>query len=222
MASRRRLLLCFLLALPLVALAAPPAEAGCGGVERFHARKNVGPGRPPLAIGDSVMLGAAKQLAAEGFDVNVHGCRQMTEGLRLLRARRRAGNLPEVVVVALGANWVIKPSEIRAALRTLGARRSLGLVTPREDGGGSGSDARVVRAAGRHFPNRVKVLDWVAYSRGHGGWFAGDGLHLGPAGARGLARLLHRAFKLITPLRDRWDRLGSSRSGDALASAPPA
>jgi hypothetical protein len=219
MPSRGRWAL-YLLAPLLLCLAAPPAHAACGGVKRFHAHRNVGPGRPPLAIGDSVMLGAAKQLAAEGFDVNVHGCRQMSEGLRVLRKRRRAGTLPEVVVVALGANWTIEPSEIRAAVHTLGRRRTLGLVTPREDGGGSGSDARVVRAAGRHYPDRVKVFDWVAYSRGHRGWFGGDGLHLGPAGVRGLARLLRGAFKLITPLQDRWSRLGGSPSGDSLAGAP--
>jgi hypothetical protein len=219
MASRGRWAL-YLLALLPVALAAPPAEAVCGGVKRFHTHRDVGPGRPPLAIGDSVMFGAGKQLAAEGFDVNVRGCRQMSEGLRVLKKRRRAHTLPEVVVVALGANWMIEPSEIRAALRIVGAQRTLGLVTPREDGGGSGSDARVIRAAGRHYRGRVRVFDWVAYSRGHRGWFGGDGLHLGPAGARGLAHLLRGAFKLITPLQDRWSRLGGSPSGDSLAGAP--
>jgi hypothetical protein len=212
----------YLLVPLLLALAPQPAEAVCGGVKRFHTHRDVGPGGPPLAIGDSVMFGAGKQLAAEGFEVDVRGCRQMSEGLRVLKKRRRADTLPEVVVVALGANWTIEPSEVRAALHILGRRRTLGLVTPREDGGGSGSDASVVRAAGRHYPNRVKVFDWVAYSRGHGDWFGGDGLHLGPAGARGLARLLRGAFKLITPLHDRWSRLGGSPSGDSLAAAPPA
>jgi hypothetical protein len=204
-------------ALAALVVASPASVGGCGGVEKFRAHKRVGPGSPPLAVGDSVMFGAGKQLAAEGFDVNVRGCRQMTEGLRLLRARRRADTLPQVVVVALGANWKIKSSEIRAAMRILGRDRVLVLVTPREDGGGSGSDASVERSAGRRHPGRVKVLDWVAYSAGHPGWFGGDGLHLGPGGAQGFARLLRRAFRFIVPLEDRWQRLGESPGNDTVS-----
>jgi hypothetical protein len=47
-----------------------------------------------------------------------------------------------------------------------------------------------VRTAGRRWPNRVRVIDWVSYSAGRSGWFAGDGIHLGAAGASGMARLL--------------------------------
>jgi hypothetical protein len=154
------------------------------------------------------------ELSRAGFEVDVRGCRQMREGLHVLRARRRAGTLPRVVVVALGANWVIHMSEIRQALAILGRERVLGLVTPRESGGGSGSDAGVIRAAVRRYPNRVRVLDWVRYSAGHGGWFAGDGLHLGPGGARGLTRLLSRVLRLaprVVPERGPWT--GTGRSG---------
>jgi hypothetical protein len=121
-----------------------------------------------------------------------------------------------VVVVALGANWIIESSDIRRMLHVLGQSRTLVLVTPREDGGGSGSDARVVRRAGRRHPGRVRVLDWVAYSSGHEGWFAGDGLPLGPAGARGLARLLSRAFDFVVPLKTRWKRLARRPSDDSV------
>jgi hypothetical protein len=57
----------------------------------------------------------------------------------------------------------------RDALEVLGRRHTLALVTPRESGGGASSDARVVRSAGRRYPERVTVLDWVAYSAGHAG-----------------------------------------------------
>ena len=197
------------------------AAAGCGGVEHFRALRDRGPGPPPLAVGDSVMLGAADELAAEGFEVDVRGCRQMSEGLDVLRARRRAGRLPEVVVVALGANWVITRAEIREALHILGRRRTLALVTPRESGGGSSSDAGVVRDAGRRYPVRVAVLDWVAYSAGHPDWFGSDGLHLGPAGAQGLARLLSSAFDLIAPVDGRWLPAAPARSRDEFTPAAP-
>ncbi|MEA2220273.1 MAG: hypothetical protein QOJ35_2899 [Solirubrobacteraceae bacterium] len=178
------------------------AQAGCGGVQ--HARPAArarGYGRPPLVIGDSVLLGAVRQVAAEGFEVDTRGCRQLREGLDVVARRRHAGTLPHLVVLALGANGSITPGGIREALRTIGRGRLLGLVTPRETGGGESSDARAIRAAGRRFPDRIRVLDWVRFSAGHGGWFAGDGLHLGPGGARGLAQLLRRALPLaVAPL----------------------
>ena len=195
---------------------AEPAVAACGGVMHFRALSDRSPGRPPLAVGDSVMLGAADELAAEGFEVDTRGCRQMSEGLDLLRARRHEGRLPEVVVMALGANWVITPGDIRHALAILGRRRTLVLVTPRESGGGAGSDARTVRDAGRRYPRRVSVLDWVARSAGHDEWFAGDGLHLGPAGAHAFARLLNEAFDLIAPLEGAWAPAAPGRSRDGF------
>lgn len=187
------------LACGVAALVAPPAEGACGGTEHMQARKKQKRFRPPLAIGDSVMLGAMRQIASSGYEVDTRGCRQFSEGVDILRRRRHQHSLPRFVVIALGANWVITRREVHAALRIMGPKRVLGLVTPRELGGGSGSDARLVRSEGRRHPNRVKVLDWVARSAGRGGWFAGDGLHLSPSGARGLARLLRRDRRLAAP-----------------------
>ncbi|MFN2616570.1 MAG: hypothetical protein ABR581_05525 [Thermoleophilaceae bacterium] len=205
----------------LGALAAP-ASAGCGGRKVFRAKRHRGEGRPPLVIGDSVVLGAPDELSAAGFRVDVRGCRQMSEGLRIMRSSR----LPRIVVVALGTNWKITMREIRSALRIVGPDRVLAMVIPREEGGGSGSDAAVVRRAGRRYPGRVLVLDWVRYSARHGGWFAPDGIHLGPGGARGLTRLFSRVFRVVVPRRGPWTGSGaggalafSLRRGRALRSA---
>ena len=74
----------------------------------------------------------------------MRGCRQMSEGLGVLRAR--AGSLPRFVVVGLGTNWTVTLDQIRQALRIVGRERVLGLVTPREVGGvrelRPGGDAR--------------------------------------------------------------------------------
>jgi len=190
---------CVAVALALT-LGAGAAHA-CGDAKHASAVKRGAGGRAPLVIGDSVLLGAVGPVAAAGFEVDTRGCRQMREGLRIIAARRRAKTLPRLVVIALGANGSIARGQIREAMKLVGRDRVLGLVTPRELGGGESSDARAIRAAGRRFPDRVGVLDWVRFSAGHGGWFAGDGLHLGPGGARGLASLLRRALPLaIEPL----------------------
>ena len=186
-----------------LALSAPPAQAACGGVVHSNPTRDRLPGkvRPPLAIGDSVMLGAVDEMAAAGFEVNVRGCRQMSEGLDLMRDRKRAGTLPRAVLVLLGANWTISQGEIREGTRILGPKRVLVMLTPTESGGGAGSDAYNVRQAGRRWPERVVVLDWAAYSAGRP-WFSGDSLHLGPGGAAGLARLSSRVLHLALPPRE--------------------
>ena len=177
--------------------AAPAAEAACGEAQRFQPTKLRGAGAPPLAVGDSVMLGAVPQLRRRGFEIDVRGCRQMSEGLGLLSARRRAGSLPDVVVVALGTNWTVTTDQIRAALRILGPERVLGLVTPPEVGGVASSDQTAIRAAGHRWKLRVKVLDWVARSAGRS--WTWDGMHLKPEGAVAYARLLSQAFEWPIP-----------------------
>jgi hypothetical protein len=175
-----------------LALAVPAAAAACGASQHHRPVANDRPGPAPLAVGDSVMLGAVPELRRAGFEVNARGCRQMSEGLELLAGRRRS--LPGVVVVALGYNWTISIAEIRRALIILGPRRVLGMVTPR---GEYASARAAIRAAGRRWPARVKVLRWAARSAGKP--WTWDGLHLTPAGSRGFARLLSNAFEWPLP-----------------------
>jgi hypothetical protein len=188
-----------LAALLVVLLLAPASHAvydpACGGVETAKAQRNPNPGgRPPLAIGDSTMLLALPNLSHEGYTVNAHGCRQITEGIELLKGLKREGKLPHLVVVALGADATISPGQLGKVFRLLGPKRVVGLVTPRELGGGTSSDADHVRGAAKHHPRRAVLLDWVAYSAGHSDWFQPDGLHLTLTGAQAFARLLRQAL----------------------------
>lgn len=197
--SRRLQIGAALLTIAVIAALLPASgsafDPACGGVETAAARKNVNPGgHPPLAIGDSTMLLALPALAREGYQVNAHGCRQIEEGLDLIREDKRQGRLPHLVVIALGADASISPGQLANAFRLVGPKRVLGLVVPLELGGGTSSDADVVRAAAKRHPKRSVLLDWVAYSAGHGDWFQPDGLHLTFAGANAFARLLRQAL----------------------------
>jgi hypothetical protein len=154
---------------------------------------------PPLAVGDSTMLLSIPALTANGFDVNARGCRQFPETLALLSSLAGARQLPHLVVVAMGANGIVTNADVTAALRILGPNRVLGLLTPRQLGGGSDSNAATVRAAGRRYPERIDVLDWVAYSAGHAAWFQPDGLHLTLSGAAAFARLIASSRAFASP-----------------------
>jgi len=188
------------LAAALLMLLPAPAQAGCGGVERARPRKHVNPGgKAPLAIGDSVMLLAIPDLARSGYKVNARGCRQWSEGLGVLRYYKRHRRLPHLVVMALGADWVITGKDVRRTLQVMGKKRVLGLVVPRELGGGTSHDADAVRHAWRAHQKRVVLLDWVRYGKGHPSWFQPDGLHLTFTGAGRFARLLAKALPFAIP-----------------------
>ncbi|HEY2637902.1 MAG TPA: hypothetical protein VGI54_10965 [Solirubrobacteraceae bacterium] len=201
MGSRRPTATAFALAAAalLVALLAPPAEAGCGGPVRAAPRHHRVPGRPPLALGDSVMIFAVPRLAARGIEADARGCRQLSEATSILRARKRAHTLPRLVILALGANGSLSYDGLRGVLGLIGPNRRLALVTPREEGGGAGADAATVRAFGRAHRRTVEILDWVREAPGHYGWFQPDGLHLTYPGAEAYARLMARSLPLAIP-----------------------
>jgi hypothetical protein len=178
---------------------APVAHAGCGGTQVRHTASKRNKGRPPLVIGDSVLLGAMKETTAAGFDLNSRGCRQWGEGMRVIRGYKRAGHLPHLVVMELGTDWSVSVRQIRAAMALVGPKRVLGLMTPREVGGYGGSDAANMRKVAKRFPDRTALLDWVAHTRGHGGWFQPDGIHLTFSGADGFGAFLKTALPYADP-----------------------
>ncbi len=185
-------------ALVAALIAAAPAQA-CDVRKTARVQKPAsGTPRPPLIVGDSTMLLATPYLGARGIEADARGCRQLPKGVDLLASRRHAGRLPRVAVLALGANGSIGDGQIRRALRIVGPARVLGLVTPTHPGSGSADAMR--RAAARH-PDRVLLIDWARHSRGHGRWFAGDGLHVGYEGARAFADLVRRRLDPFFPPR---------------------
>ena len=192
-------LLCAL-ALAVTMLGAPSAFAdGCGGVVEQGPNKNANRGPAPIAIGDSPMLLAVPELADKGFRANARGCRQYDEGLKVIKDYKKAGKLGRIVVIALGSNGVIEKSQIRKALEIIGNKRLLLLVTPLETGGGESGDARLVREQARK-RRRVRLLDWARHSRGHGGWFQPDGLHLTLEGADEMADFFAGlTFQILPP-----------------------
>ena len=165
-------------------------------------------GTAPLVIGDSTMIFATPVLGGLGLEADAHGCRPFGEGVRMLAARKADGTLPRVAVLALGANGGASASSIRAALGIMGRDRVLGLVTPRNLAGA----ASAMRAAAARYPGRVRLIDWVAFSAGHDGWFAGDGLHVTHEGASAYAHLIKDA---VAPLA--FPPVGDLRMPDSAA-----
>ena len=56
-----------------------------------------------------------------------------------------------------------------------------------------------MRRVAKRFPDRGPLLDWVAYTRGRGGWFQPDGVHLTLSGAAGFGEFLKTALPYADP-----------------------
>ncbi|HYH58044.1 MAG TPA: hypothetical protein VD790_02325 [Thermoleophilaceae bacterium] len=168
--------------------AADAAAQGCGYAHREPRAARIG--AAPLAIGDSVMLGAARSLSRAGFEVDARCARNPDEGLSLLRQRRRRGTLPEVVVMALGTNIQMQRGDIDRMLRAVGWRRTLVLVTPFRSW--RPYHTGPMRRAARQRPKRVRLVDWGRRANRNQHWLWGDGTHLRPSGVDAYTRLIKR------------------------------
>ena len=137
------------------------------------------------------MIGAARQLARRGIEVDARCARNPREGIDLLRERKRRSRLPEIVIFALGTNIAVDARNIRRALGVLGRRRTLMLVTPFRSW--KPFYTKPMHRAARRYRRRVKLVDWAGRANRNQHWIAEDGTHVLPNGAMAYARLLKRA-----------------------------
>lgn len=213
----------------LVALLLVPAAAHAGPCDfPIQKRKpaHVTRGQiPPLAIGDSTMVWAVPLLAKDGFDVNARLCRPFSEGIAMMKQRKEHHRLPKFVVLALGASSPVRDIDVNRALKVLGPGRVLGLPTHRFFRGQDGPDTATIRREAKLHPNRIKLIDWVSYSKGHPGWFSFDGLHPNLIGAKHFAKLIARAWRevqsRISKSRLRAPHTGQNQSSGMSANSVP-
>jgi hypothetical protein len=197
----------------------PSASAQCGQEYRGAPAHSTVPGGPPLAIGDSVLADAVPELVRYGFEADGMVCRQMSQGIAILR--QREANLPHLVVLALGANGEVTPQQIDTALALLGPGRVLVLVTPH--GGVLPSTPGVIRAAAAAHPDRILLLDWDQLAAEHPTWLASDGVHLGgTAGIDGFARTIASVLPYAAQARPEPEASGAELGAPETLKPPPA
>ena len=149
-----------------------------------------------IAIGDSVMLGAAPQLKdALGPDsyVDAHVGRQFKEAVSMVDWFAANGKLGNAVVIHLGNNGTVSADTVDGVLDRLGNVPKVVVVNVRVDREWQDSvDATLAARVAAH-PNAV-LLDWFAASDGHPEYFYDDGTHLRPAGATAYATMIRSAL----------------------------
>jgi hypothetical protein len=179
---------------------------GCKGIHRGDAEVNPNPnGLPPVAIGDSTMILPIPNLDAVGYSVNARGCRGFRESINIAARLKRKHRLPHLVMINAYGNGGVNPRLITEALRVLGKKRVLGLVTAynADTGHPPAPDTDILFKSARQYPHRILVLDWVSYSRPHhkaepkpGAWFLPDLFHPNFTGADAYAQFLAQALPM--------------------------
>jgi peptidoglycan/LPS O-acetylase OafA/YrhL len=162
----------------LAPLAIPPAESGF----------------PLVALGDSVMLGAAEELQARGFQVDALQSRQMNAFVPTMQTLKDNGTFGSVVVVHLGTNGGFSQQTLDAMLATVADVPVVLLLTGKADRGWIADNNAKLRAVPATHPN-VTVVDWEVLSANcEGRCFYDDGIHLTQSGQNFYADVIGRVL----------------------------
>ena len=148
-----------------------------------------------LALGDSVMLGAAGELASRGYTVDAQESRQFSDGRAVVEQLRDAGRLGDVVVVHLGTNGNINPDDLTAMMDALAGVPQVLLLTIDVDRDWTAGNNDLIFSAASTYPN-VSVLYWADLADScPGDCFQSDGFHLRPDGQVYYAALIDGALE---------------------------
>ena len=135
---------------PAASPLAPPAAITAAAVPARVTGSSV------FAVGDSVMLASAVQLAAAlpGISIDAQVSRQVSAGLSIVRHLAASGRLRRVVVFALGTNGPFTAQQMRQLVRAVGPHRDLVLVNTYEARPWEAGVNRVIAAAARRYAGR--------------------------------------------------------------------
>ncbi len=143
------------------------------------------------AIGDSVMAGAAGVLQQEISTLNIDAeiGMQPAKAIDLLRARRDAGQLGQVVVVHVGNNGVFTSAQFDEMMQVLSGVPTVLFVNVKVPRPWEGPNNDVLAGGVSRYSN-AKLLDWRRESENRPDLFWDDGIHLRPEGQQLYADLI--------------------------------
>ena len=146
-----------------------------------------------LAIGDSVMLGAARELSARGATVDALKSRPVRQALEIVNYLKSTRRLGSIVVIHLGTNNTSTAEvfdEIMASLIDTPLVLFLTVHVPSEPR--QTINNRLINDLPNKYSN-VKVLDWHSIASQYPEYLYSDKTHLRTAGARFYADLIMQA-----------------------------
>jgi lysophospholipase L1-like esterase len=144
------------------------------------------------AVGDSIMLDIQPYLQVDIPGTQIDGLvsRQFEAGIAVVQADRAAGTLGNVLVVELGTNGAVTPSDFDDMMQAAAGVKRVVFVNINVPRSWEAPDNAVLAAGVARYPGVAVLADWNALSAGHPEWFTPDQVHLQPAGAQALAALV--------------------------------
>jgi hypothetical protein len=143
-----------------------------------------------LAIGDSVMLGAAGTLSERGYTVDAQKSRQMIDMIPTMQALGENELFGDPVVVHLGTNGPITSETLNEFLAPLSSVPNVLLLTNRGPRSWIQGNNALIRARDNPGDNII-LVDWEQLSNNcAGNCFASDGIHLSADGVQYYANMI--------------------------------
>ncbi len=144
-----------------------------------------------FAVGDSVMLGAARALqhVFPGLTVDAQVSRHLGVATDVLRRRRSSGVIDQFVIIHIGDNGYFKPEQFEALLQLVKDVPHVIVFNLKEPRAWEAANNAVIADVVRRYPNAV-LVDWHSASNDHPEYFARDGIHLGTKGALAYTQLI--------------------------------
>lgn len=145
-------------------------------------------------VGDSVTLGAEAPLRAiyPNADIDAKESRSLIAGNGLLREKRDAGALREIVVVALTTNTEVHPEQLQEVFDTAGPDRLVVLVTGFGEQGQEASNTAIRETVARGRP-LTSIANWDQVALKHLDEIASDGVHPHDGASVAYAQEIHAA-----------------------------
>jgi peptidoglycan/LPS O-acetylase OafA/YrhL len=171
------------------------AETGDGTTVPESAGERA-PASQVTAIGDSVMIGAAGELeqTINNLSIEANVGLQAPAAIDILRKRRDAGRLGEIVVVHIGSNGAFSEEQFEEMMEVLADVRRVAFVNVKVPRPWEQPNNGMLAEEVQQYPNTV-LVDWYAASAGRPELFVSDGIHLQYEGQRVYTELISAHLK---------------------------
>jgi len=149
---------------------------------------------PILAIGDSVMLGAANVLTERGITVDALKSRPFRQALEIANYVKSINRLGDFVIIHLGTNNYVDEKTLDEIMVPLAdVDRVVMLTTHVPKKPWQDPNNELIKAMPNRYGN-VTVLDWYTIAEQHPEYLYSDKIHLNPEGQAVYADLIMQAI----------------------------
>ena len=147
-----------------------------------------------IAIGDSVMLGAANVLTERGITVDALKSRPFRQALEIGNYLKSVNRLGEIVIIHLGTNNYVDQKTLDEIMVPLADVDTVVFVTNHVPSKKWEDPNNVLLRGMPDQYGNVKILDWYTIAVAHPEYLYGDKIHLNPEGQAVYADLIMQAI----------------------------